>query len=390
MGLHSDDRAAPACQAIVLDADQRSALAVTRSLGRHQVRVIVADKKIPTLAGSSKFSCGAFQYPTPAVELSAFIATLAALGPFAEAPVLIACTDETLPAIIGAATALQRFVFCVPSADAYHRLSDKWALYDLAQRCDVPVPVTSRLAPGVRSIGHLSCTADQLVIKPRQSVLDFGTSRVKLPVIQLAKAMLPALLAGGAFPDQADLLVQDVVPGWGVGVSVVCDQGKVVAWFAHRRLREQPPAGGVSVYCESIALPPELRRYCAALIEATSWHGPAMFEFKMDATGAAHLIEVNGRLWGSVQLAIDCGVDIPLLMYRLARGEAVAHQDGYAIGRRLRWLIGDLSHLYLVLRGKGVNTTTPSRLRTLFDVMCTDIRRTSVEDWRYGDYRPFW
>ena len=212
----------------------------------------------------------------------------------------------------------------------------------------------------------------------------------KLPVVLVARTALHSLLANGTFPNDAGLLIQDVVLGSGVGVSVVCDHGRVIAWFAHRRLREQPPSGGVSVYCESIALPQELQRYCAALIEATTWHGPAMFEFKVDEAGKAYLIEVNARLWGSVQLAIDCGIDVPHLMYRLARGEPVASSAGYAVGRRLRWLIGDLSHLYMVLWGKNVGAATASRLRTIFDVLSTGGRQTFVEDWRYADFSPLW
>ena len=45
----------------------------------------------------------------------------------------------------------------------------------------------------------------------------------------------------------------------GVGVFALYDHGKPVGFFAHRRIREKPPSGGVSVLSESILLAEGLR-----------------------------------------------------------------------------------------------------------------------------------
>ena len=38
-----------------------------------------------------------------------------------------------------------------------------------------------------------------------------------------------------------------------------------------------------------------------------------MVEFRIEhGTGEAYLMEVNGRIWGSLQLAIDAGVNLPI------------------------------------------------------------------------------
>ena len=89
-------------------------------------------------------------------------------------------------------------------------------------------------------------------------------------------------------------------------------RGRAVALFSHRRLRERPPWGGVSVLSESIALCPDARDYAHSLLDDLGWHGVAMVEFKRDARdGVPKLMEINGRFWGSLQLAIDAGVDFP-------------------------------------------------------------------------------
>ncbi len=62
--------------------------------------------------------------------------------------------------------------------------------------------------------------------------------------------------SAAAFP----LLLQERVVGPGVGIFLLLWDGVLRATFAHRRLREKPPSGGVSVYRESIAADPDAGR----------------------------------------------------------------------------------------------------------------------------------
>ncbi len=62
------------------------------------------------------------------------------------------------------------------------------------------------------------------------------------------------------------------------------------------------------------------------------------------------MMEVNGRFWGSLQLAIDAGVDFPTLLLRTALGEEVAPVTSYRSGVRSRWLWGDVDHLIGMMR----------------------------------------
>ncbi len=79
-----------------------------------------------------------------------------------------------------------------------------------------------------------------------------------------------------------------------------------------------------------------------------------MVEFKTDRrTGQACLMEVNGRFWGSLQLAIDAGINFPVLLYRLAIGENPQLQSDYKIGLKSRWLLGYLDHLVMRIVANG-------------------------------------
>jgi predicted ATP-grasp superfamily ATP-dependent carboligase len=147
-----------------------------------------------------------------------------------------------------------------------------------------------------------------------------------------------------------------------------------LAVFAHRRLREKPPAGGVSVYRESIPADPVLVQSSVALLQHFQWRGVAMVEYKVDeSSGTPYLMEINGRFWGSLQLAIDAGVDFPTLLVRAAAGEHVASVTSYRVGVRSRWWWGDVDHLLARLRHSprtlALPPGAPGRFRTFLQFM---------------------
>lgn len=196
---------------------------------------------------------------------------------------------------------------------------------------------------------------------------------------------LKALKQGDDWP-----LVQGYVPGKGKGVFALCDGGRVVAWFAHERLRDTRPTGSGSSLRRSIPLEPRLREPAARLLAELKWHGPAMVEFRDDGCNPPRLIEVNGRFWGSLQLGVDAGVDFPLLWVSILDGQAVKASPGYTEGLTLRWLWGDIKRFICILRGPppdypGAYPTVRQGLRELLGPQPAGTR---LEAWRAGDPWP--
>ena len=62
---------------LILDANQRSALAVTRSLGSHGVLLVTADETVTALAGRSCYSKQYVSYPSPRLQPDHFISAIA-------------------------------------------------------------------------------------------------------------------------------------------------------------------------------------------------------------------------------------------------------------------------------------------------------------------------
>jgi predicted ATP-grasp superfamily ATP-dependent carboligase len=170
--------------------------------------------------------------------------------------------------------------------------------------------------------------------------------------------------------------------------------GELRAAFAHRRIREKPPSGGVSVLSESIALDSDLLARSVALLRDFDWQGVAMVEYKVDhVTGVPYLMEVNGRFWGSLQLAIDAGVDFPRILVAAARGQSNPGVGGYKIGARLRWEWGDVDNLLLRLRRSPSSLSlpqdAPGRARGLIDFVRALGPGTRGEVLRADDPMPF-
>ena len=100
-----------------------------------------------------------------------------------------------------------------------------------------------------------------------------------------------------------------------------------------------------------------------------------MVEFRVATDGTPYLMEVNGRFWGSLQLAIDSGIDFPWLAHCLTWGLPIDARQPYSVGRRLRWLLGDLDSLILSVRDPESDRHAKSQaigsfLRSFVDPAC--------------------
>ena len=89
----------------------------------------------------------------------------------------------------------------------------------------------------------------------------------------------------------------------------------------------------------------------------------AMVEFRVGPEGPA-LMEVNGRVWGSMPLAVAAGMDFPARLAALYAGGRPGETSGppatdYAIGVRSRNLELDLVWIGSVLRGSRRPSIAP-------------------------------
>ena len=367
---------------LLTDGNERATLAAARSLVQAGFGVAVTSKRRFSLAGVSsgvrqvRVGTGALTDP------AAYAAEIGEAARRLRARVVLPVTDASVEALLGHRDALPRSALLpLPDRSTYRKASDKAAMLDSARRAGLAVPDTIVLRSADDALPAASFFP--AVVKPHRSVVGghhFDVSFVAS--VDSCRAALRAL-PRPAFP----VLVQRRVRGTGEGLFVLRWNGRVIAEFAHRRLREKPPQGGVSVYRESIAVDPALSEAGRQLLAELNWQGVAMIECKRDEAGRHVFMEVNGRLWGSLQLAIDAGVDFPALLVACALGRKVRPvRANYRVGVRSRWFWGDVDHLYLQLRNGG----GPSgKLRALRDFLRHRPGRDREEIWRWRDPAPF-
>ncbi len=380
---------------LITDADNRSTLAATRSLGRLGCTVFTAGQRRHSLAAVSKYSAGFLQYPDPVRDSRGFLAATFEFVRAQKIDVLMPMTEITTLLLGQERQSLP--AHCVlPFADAavIARASDKHAVLELARSLGVPAPASFTVEHPRDLPGAIAGAAYPAVIKPARS-------RVHTPAGWIATgvdyAADPATLLAklGALPAEVfPVLIQERIQGSGVGVFACYDRGTPVALFAHQRLREKPPSGGVSVLRASAALDPVAAAHATRLLDALRWHGVAMVEFKRDdRDGSLKLMEINARFWGSLQLAIDAGVDFPAILLELAQGRRVTPRIGaYRVGVRSRWFWGDVDSLLAVLFKSHAQLNLPAdhpgKLATLWQFLHFFGRDLNYEVESWDDPKP--
>src|SRR5439155_14027391 len=70
--------------------------------------------------------------------------------------------------------------------------------------------------------------------------------------------------------------------------------------------------------------------------------------------GSPVFLEINGRFWQSLALAVYAGVDFPRLLVELAQRGDTTGPAAYTVGVRCRWLFGDFCHLLEMWKGPPV------------------------------------
>lgn len=372
---------------LVTDGNQRAALAVTRSLGSHGITVISADTEVRTLSSASKYAHSSDIYVPPS-DVPAFIASIQALIQRHRIDIIIPITEITLFSLLQNREALGDVQIPFDSYDKVSLLSDKAKLVELCQSSGFPCPKSSYHEDGAAALSAPFDFQFPVVLKPYKSRIFANGQWVSTAVTYAhSEQQLRELCADNPVFSAYPFIIQEYIEGYGQGVFLLCDHGKPIATFCHKRLREKPPSGGVSVLSESVAPSRHMLDVAASLLESVAWHGVAMVEFKVHPARGPFIMEVNTRFWGSLQLAIDAGVDFPYLLYQMCVGETPVAGESYRTGQRLRWLMGDFDRLYLVMKSSEYSAS--QKLKECLAFLALAGKGLHYEVNRLGDLSPF-
>jgi predicted ATP-grasp superfamily ATP-dependent carboligase len=223
----------------------------------------------------------------------------------------------------------------LPSCKAQALFRDKWKTIQLADDLGISTPKTV-CCEAVQDLPRLLESQEfPLIIKPRRGTGGIGLFRLETPN-DLPKQLLSASIPSDTVFDARHLLVQEYIPGKVHDVCVLFNRGEPRAVLTQKRLKMYPVKGGVGIYNVTTD-EADIREQAIALLKAAEWHGPAQVEFKRKADGSPCLMEVNGRFWGTLDLAVAAGVNFPLLTCRMAVDGDIMPVSSYEVGLGFRW-----------------------------------------------------
>ena len=365
---------------LVLGADSPIGLTVVRELGARGVPVTAHGRSDRALGRFSRYSQGFVLDVRPLAQWLAAYVAQHRIG------AVMAVSEGHLIELAPLKSTLGDCRVLTPDAAQLAAVLDKARTLALAAQLGLAVPTAWQPLAGEDHAALAALQGYPVAIKwadPNAVQRALDAAGVALEKVEYARnpAALLAILARydrvGAWP-----LVQQYCPGQGLGQMLHMAGGTASLRFQHRRLREYPPSGGVSAFCE--AVPPSLHsaqmERSEALLKALGWQGPAMVEYRFDAaSGTYWLMEVNGRLWGSLPLAWHCGAEFAWETYRSAmlsaRGQpGPLKQPGPFKQRRARYVIPDAKALVLVLRDGAIGARIKLRALVQFGLDFLDPR----------------
>lgn len=347
---------------LILGWISRIVLPIARSLHNHGIPVDLADcVEAPRIAARSRAIRQFVRIPYPDRSPDAFVSELRKFVGQHGHDMLIPTDDLGLVALMDCYDDFKDLVqIACPPPFVTRLVLDKSCTLQIAQQCGIRVPKTA-------VVDNSSQLFERVHEFPFPWILKPVSKQKQLEEFKSCK-LTTADELGLLFPTSRDfkppMLVQEYCPGAGVGVEMLIHNGECIAVFQHRRLKELPHTGGVSV--TAIAESPDhvLVEQSLALLRALKWEGVAMVEFKIDpADEQATFMEVNGRYWGTISLPISTGVDFPLYYWQLQHGDLPNVCRTYAAGTEWRWTVGRLDRLYRLLAEARISNAARRPLR---------------------------
>lgn len=177
----------------------------------------------------------------------------------------------------------------------------------------------------------------------------FGTSAVRRRVAEIQ--------ADGAQP-----IVQQFVAGDLVAYAAVTNRDcRVVADSMQVASRIWPPFAGASCRARTVPVDEDVAAATQRLFTSLGWFGLAELQFVVPDGGEPHLIDFNGRFYGSLSLAVAAGANLPHTWAALATNRPVAPTRGRP-GVTYQWLEGDLRRALTQRRGGVVRDVASTLL----------------------------
>jgi len=205
----------------------------------------------------------------------------------------------------------------MPDLENFDRAVDKGQLAHLMKHAGIPHPHTldcnGELEEALKQIGF----SFPAIVKACRG--SFGRQVYEVPSAEALFALLEKT-AG----DVHEYIAQPYIDGYDIDASVLCQEGRVLAWTMQRERLAIPDSFEPPLVVEFFHDDPALSQV-RRLMEQLRWTGVAHIDMRYDeADQQIKVLEINARFWGSLLGSLTAGINFPYLACQIALGASPA------------------------------------------------------------------
>jgi predicted ATP-grasp superfamily ATP-dependent carboligase len=357
-----------AVRALVIDQGlDRGSLAAVRALRDDGWRVGVGSP-FRGLAGSSRAASRWHFVPAAECGVDEYIDTIRSVVAAGRYDIVFSSDDI---GVLALSRHREEIGAVVPYADhgAVVRSLDKLEMTRAAEAVGLSVPST--IAPRDQVVARLDAPT---IVKPRlHSVLRPGApGRLETTVARSPEEAADAIAEireAGVEP-----ILQEVVEGELMSFQAVVDHDRrMLAPVQQESPRTWPPDSGSAARGHVVRMDPCLAARVAALFRRLGWFGLAQLQFIAPRGGGdPRLIDLNGRFYSSLALAVASGPNLPAIWARLATGRPLEAASAPRPGCSYQWFSRDLRASWRREGLRGVMETVRLSRRSVHSVWSRD------------------
>ena len=295
---------------ILAGSEARSSLAFARSLARSDVSFVLATELVRGgIVAASRSVNRSVLMPSVRHDPDGYAERLVGLIAETGARVVVPVNDATLRLVNDHRDAIEASgaVPAIGPEAGIRNILDKRAHLDTAKRLGIPCPVEFELT-GPGEIPELIERLGFPMVLKRPSA---GTGSYKWLVVndeRELRSTLEGSHAAGIYP-----ICQELVNGSVVGLYCFATKGEIRALHTFVAMRRSK---GENVYRRVIPTDPVLEDYARNFARELEWEGLGTFAFFVTPNGDSKYMEMNGRMWGTLEGSIHAGWDMPMWTVR--------------------------------------------------------------------------
>ncbi len=237
-----------------------------------------------------------------------------------------------------------------PDLQTFKLVNNKWLLARFLEEHGLPCPPTVRYSPDAAFYERLATLSFPVLLKP--ATARGGRDIRRFDTLPQLRAFCEAR---GPFSEP--FIVQSFIEGYDIDCSVICQDGRILAYTQQKGLVANKSPFGPSQGIELVHSRP-LLEVMERVMAALGWSGVAHVDLRYSAAdGEIKVIEVNPRYWNTMIGSQVAGVNFPYLAALAALGESFPRPEyadlryvpvSVAFGQALRGLQGK-DHLSFTL-----------------------------------------